>query len=83
MMAKRLRQGTPEEWQSFAGDFRKIRGELSDLLKKHQGLLPARGVDRYIKILHAMDSFKCAAEDVMYQRNGPMDLKIWFGWGKE
>ncbi len=66
-----------EEWRAFAGGVNCLRSELQALLVRYQGLLPARLVDRHLRIVRDVDSFRASAEDWMFSRGGPRDTRIW------
>lgn len=45
---------------------------------EYQGLLPVKQMDYYFNIINKIDKFRAKAEDEMFRRGGPQDIKVWY-----
>lgn len=75
---RKIKQGTEEEWQAFGRAVKDLRDQFCSVGMEYQGLLPAKLIDYYFNIINKIDKFRAKAEDEMFRRGGPQDIKVWY-----
>ena len=83
-MTRKIKTGTETEWREFGREIHEIRRQLIETLLKYQHLIPLKVTDRGFKAVKWLDQFRCDAEEEMFRRGGPKDIKVFYpGDGKE
>jgi len=75
---RKIKQGTEAEWRAFGRAVKELRGQLQSVGVKYQGLLPAKLMNSYFRIVDKVDQFRVQAEDEMFWRGGPRDITVWY-----
>ena len=74
----KIKQGTEDEWRAFGRAVKGLRDQFQSVGIENQGLLPTKLMDYYFNIINKIDKFRAKAEDEMFRRGGPQDIKVWY-----
>jgi len=75
---RKIKQGTEDEWRAFGRAVKDLRDQFCSVGMERQELLPAKLIDYYFNIINKIDKFRAKAEDEMFRRGGPQDIKVWY-----
>ena len=70
-------------WRSYGAALYRLRHELVQIMcnPAYQELLPLKPRAELSKALNHLDRFRDIAEEEMFRRGGPRDIKVWYPGG--